>query len=998
MPQFDDSVLKQLNSESKHFENDIDKMYRRSNGCYYTDFELASVMIDEMFNSFTPQDLNELENKTFLEPCVGSGNFVFAYLKKIYDLNYSKNKIKDIINNIYVADVNINSLNYYKNKLKQIAEIYFDISLNNEYFETHTANGLLFNLNEEKPQLITTKDVFHVSRFDIIVTNPPYKNLKAERDQFDSENEYYKTKSIYKEISNLAKKHLKFSTQGVLNLYKLFVEEILVNYTKYGSYISLLVPNTILSDKSCESIRTYMLNSNKLISVNTIPEINPYIDAQQGLCTLLMKKGEINDKIRITKDFLNYPKSYVDMDIDDVLNIKTGNAIIAMDLMEYQILKKIRKFSTVSDYPFIHNLRGELDLTADKSFINKNGIGLPLIRGRTLKDLCISPDSVNTSEYIDESFLTKTAKRDYIWKSRIACQQVVNLNKSKRLVFTLVRPGCILANSCNFISIDENELGIDLYSLMGLMNSKLINWVFNLTSSNNHVNNYEIDSLPIPVDKKGLAKLSEFVKNNINGCNLTSDDEIDMLVSQLYGIDQISEVGEDIVNEDEIEHRYYIDIGKIIKISDVECCRIMKGDYSIDTHLSVYETPISQFDNRVAKEITKKFKSILNHEVLNHLDFKLSDLDLEMICNIPPGGNWKNIPEETVLKSKRLQQIKRSGGRTTLYGRLDYHSPSYTISTYFNRPGNGTFVHPVYNRVISPREAARLQSFPDDYYFVGTKGSLLKQIGNAVPPLLAYSIGKKILEKIGPIKSVDLFCGAGGMTYGFKQAGIKSIVANDIEMDACTTIKVNNPEIPVICGDITADEIKDSIVELGTKYCADLVCGGPPCQGFSLAGKRFIDDPRNQLFKEFVDVVSKINPKLFVMENVEGLLSFSQGEIYSQIINLFSNLGYDVVGRVLNAVEYGVPQKRKRVIVIGVRTDLGISPTVLYPNKIRPEKQVSCKSAIKDLENVSCGNHAQYDPYSNTSEYEDMLMHKIPYGSIYDEYEIVTGSVQTKLF
>ena len=115
------------------------------------------------------------------------------------------------------------------------------------------------------------------------------------------------------------------------------------------------------------------------------------------------------------------------------------------------------------------------------------------------------------------------------------------------------------------------------------------------------------------------------------------------------------------------------------------------------------------------------------HEVssvlYNHVCSTLSELDMEMIQSVPAGGNWQNIPPDIVQKSARLTQIQASGGRTTYYGRLKNDLPSYTINTYFNRPGNGTFIHPEQNRLISMREAARLQSFPDRFRFLGSLSS-----------------------------------------------------------------------------------------------------------------------------------------------------------------------------------------------------------------------------------------------------------------------------------
>ena len=349
-----------------------------------------------------------------------------------------------------------------------------------------------------------------------------------------------------------------------------------------------------------------------------------------------------------------------------------------------------------------------------------------------------------------------------------------------------------------------------------------------------------------------------------------------------------------------------------------------------------------------------------------------------MIRPVPQGGSWKDIPAETVQKSKRLSRITKTGGRTTLYGRIDYSKPSYTITTYFNRPGNGTYVHPIHQRVLSVREAARLQSFPDDYMFYGTKSDMLKQVGNAVPVLLAYNLGKAIREKTGCTTSVDLFSGAGGMTYGFKLAGINAVIANDIVENACITLKSNCPEIPVLCGDITDESVKQQIINQGKLLNADIICGGPPCQGFSLAGFRRDDDPRNQLFRHFVDIVSGVSPKVIVFENVEGLLSYQNGETYRNIIELFSELGYHAEGRTLMANHYGVPQRRKRVIILCTKKELNILPSDIYPTAITPnmDKQATAYDTMFDLENVECSENTKYSSMFS-SPILQFLKHKI---------------------
>lgn len=332
--------------------------------------------------------------------------------------------------------------------------------------------------------------------------------------------------------------------------------------------------------------------------------------------------------------------------------------------------------------------------------------------------------------------------------------------------------------------------------------------------------------------------------------------------------------------------------------------------------------------------------------VYNHTTYSLSKNDLRMVRSVPPGGNWKNIPSN--IPSKRLEQIRSSGGRTTLYGRLSFEKPSYTITTYFNRPGNGTYIHPIHNRVISAREAARFQSFPDSYVFKGSKGSLCKQIGNAVPPLLAFSLATQIKKKAKVKNLLDLFCGAGGLSLGFDWAGFNVVIANDNFKQACETYRANHENTILIEGDITDKNIQDNVLKNSKKAKVDIVVGGPPCQGFSHAGKRMIDDPRNFLYKEFVNIVKKIKPKVFVLENVEGIMTINGGKTFEEIKNHFKELGYSVAGHKLHAVQYGVPQKRKRVIIIGTLTG---NPEEFFPKPLICDEKnyISTKDAIGDL-------------------------------------------------
>lgn len=327
-----------------------------------------------------------------------------------------------------------------------------------------------------------------------------------------------------------------------------------------------------------------------------------------------------------------------------------------------------------------------------------------------------------------------------------------------------------------------------------------------------------------------------------------------------------------------------------------------------------------------------------------------------MVLSVPQGGNWMNIPHH--IPSKRLEQIRKSGGRTTLYGRLSWDKPSYTVTTYFNRPGNGTYIHPEQNRVLSAREAARLQTFPDNFVFHGSKGSLCIQIGNAVPPLLAYFLASRIKENTETKNVIDLFCGAGGLSKGFEWAGFNIIAANDNYKPACETYRINHKNTSLIEGDITNTDIKKALFEATIGKKIDIIIGGPPCQGFSHAGKRIIDDPRNFLFKEFVEIVSKVKPKVVVLENVEGILTMNNGKSFEGIKESFRELGYNLAGKKLLAAKYGVPQKRKRVIMIGV---LEGNPEDCYPEEIfnSEDKYLTVREAINDLPEINANGGSQ---------------------------------------
>lgn len=307
----------------------------------------------------------------------------------------------------------------------------------------------------------------------------------------------------------------------------------------------------------------------------------------------------------------------------------------------------------------------------------------------------------------------------------------------------------------------------------------------------------------------------------------------------------------------------------------------------------------------------------------NHYAAKLSELDMMVVKYVPPGGNWKNIPES--VPSQRLAQIRESykagkGSRSTYYGRLRPEMPAYTINTYFNRPGNGCNMHYEQDRTLSQREAARLQTFPDSFKFIGSLNSINNQIGNAVPVLLAYQIAKEI-----PFTGqfIDLFCGAGGLALGFVWAGWKPVIANDIDKSAIDTHRENIGE-QAVCGDINSEEVFNRIVEAAKEARKKnpnlplFVLGGPPCQGFSTANtRRGADDMRNWLFKAYAKILNTIRPDGFIFENVRGITNLEGGRFFEMIKEELKKSVDDMKVNHVNSADFGIPQRRERVIIVG---------------------------------------------------------------------------------
>ena len=202
-------------------------------------------------------------------------------------------------------------------------------------------------------------------------------------------------------------------------------------------------------------------------------------------------------------------------------------------------------------------------------------------------------------------------------------------------------------------------------------------------------------------------------------------------------------------------------------------------------------------------------------------------------------------------------------------------------------------------------------------------------------------------------KIVDLFAGVGGLSYGFsKLDGFEIILANEIETDISKAYSLNHPGVNMIncdINDLTEDVIREAIGD----NVIDVVVGGPPCQSYSTLGKRQMDDRAN-LFMQYKRVLSIIKPRAFVFENVTGILSMDKGNLFKNIQREFEELGYELKHKVLNAVDYGVPQQRERVILVGFLNGNNYEyPMPMHGDNLIPH--VTLKDAIGDLPVIGSG-------------------------------------------
>jgi DNA-cytosine methyltransferase len=781
------------------------------------------------------------------------------------------------------------------------------------------------------------KELANEVNADLAIMNPPYGRVRflesslrdhTTRARLTGDEKEELRKRLRRNHMNMARRlRTRFRNfglgSGTPEYSKLFLASA-TQLTRHGGRVVAITPSAWLGDVNGEGLRKFLLENHGIEEIWRFGEsagLFEGVNQPTSVVSISVKSPTKTIRIRSGLSGLTDLDTEIEeLDVDLIGVISPERRRIPQrGNSRAKILRKLHEHGSLRTKGGVSNLRGELDLTAQRDLLRDSESFQRLVRGDHISRFSLGIASKpGRKDYVDaQTFMQRierSSKREHIGRWRVSLPQCSYMGMKRRLEACLVPPGSILANSCNYLIDEEDPTAtpsdrLSLYCI--LLNSAVVEWRFRLFSSNNHVANYELDELPI-VD---LDDCTDIIQSGLTECvrmvkagNTPTGAKMEALVGVAYGL-CVREMELILADLD------YPDRSTIL----LEMVRLLE---------QIEEA------NYLAQGSALRGNGWPNHNVNS-----LSILDSTMVRFITPGGNWMDVPEW--VPSDRLRQIRQETSergivRTTYYGRLRPDQPAYTISTYFNRPGNGTNIHPWENRTLSAREAARLQSFPDEFVFCGSQGSVQNQVGNAVPPLLAYAIGKQFVG----VKYVDLFCGAGGLSYGLELAGAVGIAAQDIDEDACATFQRAFPSsIELVPGDIREPSVQKKLVgvvkaALGNEGLGLLV-GGPPCQGFSTAGWRRKDDTRNDLVSYFLDMVAVLEPRWIVIENVPGLLSAAKGRTVAALQEVLrSDLGYTLYDEpwVLKAEQYGAPQMRRRVIIVGAREreELPPAPVVYF--------------------------------------------------------------------
>jgi Alw26I/Eco31I/Esp3I family type II restriction m6 adenine DNA methyltransferase len=514
-----------LNSKLKRKKS---KHHLRENGAVYTLKQITNEIVGNTIANAI-QEKGIADTITCLDFASGTGRFYFEAVE-ILKHKYALPLQQIICNNLFAVDLDETALKVLRCKVISLFP-----ELNSEIIKALLINIINRNalipkatlLQEDENSIDLTNDfknIFANGGFDVVFSNPPYCLLKVNKKEDEQKlNGYYANRQIkvQNQINFFRTSGIyKYSIEGMLNYYQLSIEMI-IRLTKVKGQIGIICPSSLFADLTSAKLRKHILISNRLHFIRYYPEsANLFENVSQSTVIFYLQKGSNTDKIRI-----EISDNTFEIDFATIKNIfPTNFEIPLIDKIGWAILAKISEQKKMKEITFIRNRRGELDLTLFKSFITSENTGWRLVRGNMISDEVVIDKN---GEFIEiERFLNKKSDdfkvHDYN-KERLICQQISNIDIQRRLKFVFCEKTDILGNSCNYIVSTRKES--DLKKLFFIMNSSLLNWRFKITSSNNHINNYELDELPI-------VDLDSFELNDFSD----DENETNHKVCKLYGL------------------------------------------------------------------------------------------------------------------------------------------------------------------------------------------------------------------------------------------------------------------------------------------------------------------------------------------------------------------------------------------------------------------------------------------------------------------------------
>ena len=476
-------------------------------GAVYTQSHIAKSIVDNTFANLSVP----LKDAKVLDFACGTGRFYENIISHYED------KKKAVLSNVYAIDLDIIALNITRLKalshIEDISEEECDILCKHIVLKDGLRKNNPFF---PEPLNIYPEDLDKLTDagFDAIVSNPPYLVLKPNKskvgvgssDKIQEQVTYFRNCGFYQ-----------YSIEGMLNLYQLAIERML-QMLKPGGELGIICPSTLFGDVSAKKLRKHLLLRNKIRSIQFFAEKIPLFEnVNQATNIFFLQKGGTTSNISISeqKDIFKVNLSLVTELFPENLEIPNISSL------EWNILRKLTSFKKLKNIPSIRNRRGELDLSLCKKFVTLSQTPYRLVRGNMIGNTEVK--DIN-GEFVVESFIP-TRSKDYrsydLHRKRLICQQISNGGLRRRLKFIYCAPYDILGNSCNYISSDEETLA----KLYLILNSSILNWRFKITSSNNHINNYELDELPV-ID---LEKIDP-------NFSYSSQAELDEYIGSLYGL------------------------------------------------------------------------------------------------------------------------------------------------------------------------------------------------------------------------------------------------------------------------------------------------------------------------------------------------------------------------------------------------------------------------------------------------------------------------------